>query len=170
MGRRGPHPKPNALRQLAGQPLKPNTPIPQAGVPTCPNWLKGEAKSEWRRVVAELVAIPDLLTLVDRSVLASYCQHYARWREAERAIDKDGSIIDIIGKHGEVVAKQPSPWVGISHKECELMTKAGDRLGLNPSSRSSIHLPSKQKHSNDPLKPPKTDVPLRPPQMRVEKL
>jgi phage terminase small subunit len=55
--------------------------------------LSAEAKIEWRRVARALHRL-GLLTSVDRAALAAYCQAYARWRQAEKAL-------------GEMAARDP---------------------------------------------------------------
>lgn len=54
----GRKPKPTAVKKLEGNPgkrkLNTKEPVPAKGMPTCPNWLLPEAKSEWKRL-AELM-------------------------------------------------------------------------------------------------------------------
>lgn len=104
MSTRGRKPKPTALKLLEGnsgkRPLniaelvsercptaKPflrskNTDNKPTGVPECPDWLEDEAKAEWERV-GTILENMGMLTSVDTTAFAGYCQAYARWREAE---------------------------------------------------------------------------------------
>lgn len=88
MGARGPKRTPTSLNKLRGNPGKRaqnhNEPQPELGA-QCPAWLHPEAKREWKRLRAELERL-DLLTVVDQAAMAAYCQAYARWFDAERAI------------------------------------------------------------------------------------
>jgi P27 family predicted phage terminase small subunit len=172
MGRRfgpkpGPKPKRNALKALtAGRVPEKDTAQPKAGVPSCPRWLPQGARTEWRRIVAEFATVPGWLTLADRSVLAAYCVHYSNWRDAEERVIIEGAVVDACDKHGAVVGTRANPWVAIAQKECELMTKAGDRLGLSPGARSTLHVLVPQKPVRDLLQPPSRNPPL----MSVERL
>ena len=86
MGRRGPAPKPTALKRLQGNPgkraLNDSEPRPTATMPRCPTHLQGEARAEWRRVARGLHDA-GLLTQIDRAALhPSTAPHQAdaiRW-------------------------------------------------------------------------------------------
>ncbi len=84
----GRKPKPTHLKLLEGnpgkRPLNQHEPKLTQKIPTCPGWLLPEAKLEWRRVVKEL-ADTGIITIVDRSMLAAYCQMWARFVEAEKS-------------------------------------------------------------------------------------
>lgn len=136
MGRRGPTPKPTRLRLIEGnpskRPLNRNEPKPRPVRPPCPRWLNQEAKREWRRIVPELDAL-GLLTIVDRAALAGYCQAYARWRQAEEAIEKYG----MIGKTESGYVQQ-LPYVSIAQKSLQILKGFAQEFGLTPSSRSRM--------------------------------
>lgn len=53
-------------------------PEPPAKIPSCPGHLCKESKKEWRRVVKILDSI-GLMTELDRSTLAEYCEAYGKW-------------------------------------------------------------------------------------------
>ena len=146
MGRRGPAPKPTRLRIIEGnpskRPLNRNEPKPEPSRPSCPRWLNVEAKKEWARIVPEL-SLLGLLTNVDRLTLAGYCQAYARWRQAEEAIEKYG----MIGKtEGGYV--QQLPYVSIAQKSLQLMKNLAAEFGLTPSARTRISV--EKPTSDDP--------------------
>ena len=148
MGRRGPAPKPTRLRVIQGnpgkRPLNKNEPKPALGRPPCPRWLNEEAKKEWRRIVPELARI-GVLTIVDRLALAGYCQAYARWRQAEEAIEKYG----MIGKTESGYVQQ-LPYVSIAQKSLALMRNLAAEFGMTPSSRSRIKADTSEK-DKDPF-------------------
>jgi terminase small subunit-like protein len=88
---------PTHLRLLRGNPGKrPIRPEPEPPIPEKllepPAFLSEDAKNEWWRVVPELHAL-GLLTLLDITPLAAYCDAYGRWITAERLLavmaDKD---------------------------------------------------------------------------------
>jgi len=135
----GPPPIPTKLKQLRGNPgkqaLNKREPQPQAVTPTRPGWLLVEAKREWSRIVPELRAM-GLLTRVDRAALCNYCQWWARWREAEETLTRDGIIFTTTNGY-----PVPSPAAAISQKAAQIMKSFLTEFGLTPASRSRVHLP-----------------------------
>ena len=132
----GRKPKPTALKVLEGNPgkRKINTrePVPAKGMPTCPAWLKPEAKAEWRRLANRLHEM-GVLSVIDRAAFAAYCQSFARWREAQEHIKLEGSVYET--PNG---MKRPNPWIAISNTEQRLMLQAAAEFGLTPSARSKV--------------------------------
>lgn len=96
MAIKGRKPKPTAIKLLEGnpgkRPLNKSEPKPKKGAPKCPAWLLPEAKKEWKRM-AEQLELLGLLTAVDMTAFAGYCQSYARWKVAEEFITKHGLYI-----------------------------------------------------------------------------
>jgi P27 family predicted phage terminase small subunit len=140
----GPAPKPTVLKQLAGNPgkRKLNKSEPKfKGVPVCPQWLIPVAKTEWKRVVPELAAL-DMLRSVDTSSLAAYCESYARWRQAELVITKEGQTVQepIVNKAGEVVGYKirRHPAISIAKDALASMLRTSSLFGFDPSSRSRL--------------------------------
>ena len=84
-------------------------------LPTCPAHLNPSAKAEWKRLASELQRLR-ILSQLDRAALAAYCQAYGRWVEAERQLKETPTLIRL--PSGYI---QPSPWLGIAHKQLELM-------------------------------------------------
>ncbi len=132
----GRKPKPTALKELEGNPgkrkLNRSEPKPAKGIPPCPDWLLPEAKMEWNRLAENLGQL-GVLTNVDMAAFAAYCQSYARWKEAQEHIDKDGSTFETDKGY-----QQQTPWVGIANTNQKLMLQAASEFGLTPSSRSRI--------------------------------
>lgn len=149
MGKRGPAPKPTALKVLQGT-YRPdraahNEPAPDPTAPNCPTWLHGEAKREWRRVVPELEPL-GLATGIDRAVLAAYCQAYAEWWEMERDIAENGRV-QVVGNGYE----QVRPSVSIRDRARDAVHKLSRELGLTPSARSRISVPEQKKETANPF-------------------
>ena len=140
MGRRGPAPTPTNLRVLRGNPgkraLNQNEPKPDADRPACPRWLAPEAKAEWRRVLPQLEAT-GILTIVDRASLATYCQAWARYVEAERMLSQYGAVLK--AEHSDYV--QVSPYQTISRQSSQIVKAFATEFGLTPGSRSRITVP-----------------------------
>jgi P27 family predicted phage terminase small subunit len=112
-------------------------------LPRCPDHLTGDAEKCWRRLSRDLYDA-GLLTSVDREALAAYCVAYARWRKAE----------DMLGEQGEVIRTAPkedgegnatgggnlvqNPWLAVSNRALDQMTKLAAEFGMTPSSRSRV--------------------------------
>ena len=129
-------PKPTKLKKLEGNPgkRKLNMHEPDAGneEPNCPTWLLPEVKREWRRLSNKL-NLMGVLTEADRATFAAYCQAYARWWEANKHIEKEGSVF-----YTPKGYQQQSPWVGIANTNHKLMMQAAAEFGLTPSARSRL--------------------------------
>ena len=133
---RGRKPKPTGLKVLEGNPGKRPInfaePHPEKKLPDCPEWLENEAKAEWKRLAVSLYNL-GLLTELDMAAFASYCQAYARWKEAEEFISQHGSIVKTKTGYWQQV-----PQVSIAQTYLKIMNKAAAEFGLTPSARSRI--------------------------------
>lgn len=133
---RGRKPKPTSLKLLQGnpgkRPINGREPQPPSSLPTCPSHLSPTAKAEWKRLAKVLNEI-GVLTQVDRTVMAAYCQAYGRWVEAEKKLQETPAILKTPAGY-----IQQSPWLSISNKQMELMAKFMAELGLTPASRSRL--------------------------------
>ena len=138
MAMAGRKPKPTALKKLEGdrgkgrRPLNEREPIPPKGGVKCPAWLLPEAKKEWKRLAPALEAM-GVLTRADTAAFASYCQAYARWKEAEEFITQHGTIVKTPSGYWQQV-----PQVSIAQTYLKIMNKFAEQFGLTPSSRSRI--------------------------------
>lgn len=75
MGARGPQPTPSEILKGRGTfraDRRSGEPSVKVARPSCPTWLKGEARAEWNRQVRQLVAMR-VIAKVDRAALAVYC-------------------------------------------------------------------------------------------------
>ena len=146
MGRRGPPKKPHALRVLNGnpgkRPMTTTTPKPKGTVPRCPAWLSHEAKLVWRRL---LPAIRDMgvLDAVDSEALATFCHVYARWREAEAFLDKNGMVYPLRDNKGNVKTMVQFPQVSIARNLLMIVRAFYQDFGMTPAARSRIEVPYK---------------------------
>ena len=132
---RGRKPKPAALKLIDGNPGKRpigREPKPPDTRPTCPSYLSPTAKAEWKRLAGALNEI-GLLTQIDRTVLAAYCQAYGRWVEAEKRLAETPPLLKTPAGY-----VQTSPWITISNKQVELMVRLMGELGLSPSARARL--------------------------------
>jgi P27 family predicted phage terminase small subunit len=133
---RGRKPKPTSLKVIDGnpgkRPLNAREPRPGLKIPTCPAHLCPSAKAEWKRLARQMHTLR-IITELDRSALAAYCQAYGRWVEAERKLKETPLLIKL--PSGYI---QQSPWLAIGNKQLELMHKYMTDLGLSPVSRSRV--------------------------------
>jgi P27 family predicted phage terminase small subunit len=148
------HRKPTALKLLHGNrksAINQNEPR-FGGAPKCPEWLHPLAKREWKRVMTEF-RDTGLVTAADQAALASYCQSYARWRQAEEQIESEGQLIrePIVTRSGNVSGYRTKkhPAVTVAKDERAAMLTAGRLFGMTPASRSSIHAPEPEQPIED---------------------
>ena len=135
--------KPTALKILKGTAqncrLNKNEPQPELKIPDCPEHLEGEALKEWNRITVILDNL-GLLSEMDRTALAAYCQVYGRWVRAEKAVAANGLTVETT--HGNIVQ---NPEVGIANKALELMRKYLVEFGMSPASRPKVSSRKKNK-------------------------
>ena len=111
---------------------------PRVRLPACPPHLQGEARKEWSRVGRKLLAF-GLVTDIDRSALAIYCQAWARWVEAEQQLAKYGTVIKSPNGY-----PMQSPYLAIANKAMDQMAKILVEFGMSPSSRSRVTVQRQQ--------------------------
>jgi P27 family predicted phage terminase small subunit len=107
-------------------------------LPRPPPELSADAVTEWRRVGRLQRGI---LTELDRGVLTAYCQAYARWAQAERAVREMAARQPLYGglmiatKNGNVIQ---NPLVGIANKALSDLARYAAELGMTPSGRARV--------------------------------
>lgn len=146
MGRRGPAPKPTALKVLQGNPgkrrLNANEPKPQEGIPRCPAWLDDEAKTAWKRIVPQLRDM-GVLTLIDADALTNYCDTWSRWKKAVLFIQKNGEVFVQKDDSGAVKYIQQLPQVAIARNLLAVLNRYQQEFGLTPAARSRLTITEK---------------------------
>ena len=129
-------PRPTKIKILEGERNKnrinKHEPRPHPGRPTCPDHLSSAAKVEWKRIVPQLEEM-DLLSKIDRTELALYCQAYARWKKAESVINEKGELYKT--QSGNVIT---SPMLWVANKAMEQCHKFLTEFGMTPASRGRI--------------------------------
>lgn len=144
-----------------------NAPKPKRGVPTCPQWLTGEARKIWRQTI-RIVKQMKVLTVADGQALAVYATAFARWRAAEAFIAEHGEAYPLRGKAkrcapcagageldggaicvdcggegeqpGEIRCFQQFPQVSIARQLMETIRRYQQEFGLTPSARASLEI------------------------------
>lgn len=136
MATRGPRPKPTALKVIEGTDRADRRnefePVLATRVPECPPHLGGESREEWMRVT-RLLAASGLVAEIDRAALASYCQAWGRWVEAEEALKRHGVVVRSPNNF-----PMPSPYLAIANKAMDQMRLLLTEFGMTPSSRSRV--------------------------------
>lgn len=117
--------------------LNKNEPRPEPALPECPPELGPSAQREWYRLVGELSKL-NLITNLDRAVLASYCGAYALWAEATEAIQKFGTMVKSPSGY-----PMQSPYIAMANRQAEIMMRIASEFGFTPASRSRICAPPK---------------------------
>jgi P27 family predicted phage terminase small subunit len=144
MGRTGRPHKPTHLKLVQGdihhsrhnkKEAKPKPILPEP-----PPELSEDARALWDKTALRLHAC-GLLTEIDGTVLAAYCQAYGRWAQAERGLadmrrlDPVTSGLMIRTKQGNVIQ---NPLVGTANKAMNDMVRFAVELGMSPSARSRV--------------------------------
>jgi len=136
---RGRRPLPTRMKVLTGnpgkRPLNEHEPQPEPRIPDCPPQLGPIAREEWDRLVGELASLR-MVTALDRSALAAYCNAYGLWAEATEAIQKYGTMVK--SPTGYPIQ---SPYVSIANRQAEIMMRIASEFGFTPASRSRISTP-----------------------------
>lgn len=112
----------------------------KAELPAPPPFLLPEGKREWNRLGKELERL-GLVTQLDKGTFAMYCQTYARWAQAEKAMKASGSD----GCFEETASNglQLSANLKLSNSCVATMTKLICEFGLSPTARMRV-LPAKK--------------------------
>lgn len=134
MGRRGPKRTPTIILRnrgswLAGQRRDADFP---RGAPEPPDWLAGEARAAWDRLVPMLME-RGVLTRADASALACLSIAWGRLAEAEAVIAREGLTVTTIT--GGV---KQHPAVQISAAAWGQVVRGCALFGLDPADRSSV--------------------------------
>jgi len=137
---RGRRPVPTRIKVLTGnpgkRPLNEHEPRPEPAIPDCPPQLGPLAREEWNRLTTELSSL-GMITALDRSALATYCNAYGLWAEATEAIQKYGTMVK--SPTGYPIQ---SPYVSIANRQAEIMMRIASEFGFTPASRSRISAPA----------------------------
>jgi P27 family predicted phage terminase small subunit len=93
-----------------------------------PDWLNRIAKEHWKKT-APILERSGLFEEVDHTAFALYCDAYSRWRQALKAIQKEG----LVYKGGRLL--RTNPWVPVLHKATRQLRQFSVEFGMTPMSR-----------------------------------
>jgi P27 family predicted phage terminase small subunit len=159
MAIRGTKPTPTNLALVRGNPGKRKLPDPAKEIrapiedPTPPMHLHGAGLEEWHRIVGTLVTL-HIMTRLDRGALASYCQAYGRWVDAETALAKMAADdpqtrgLVVMTTHGN---KIQNPLVGAANKAMADVVRYSAEFGMTPSSRTRLQDPTASGDNGNPF-------------------
>lgn len=136
MGKRGPKPRPEPLKILAGERadrINPAAPAPIPGAPECPEHLDEVARGEWDRMIALLDRM-GVISRTDGAALALYCSIYSRWLRA-----KDEIRVDMLTT-SDTGYLRANPAVAIAAKCEDQMARLLAEFGCTPSSRGRLNV------------------------------
>jgi P27 family predicted phage terminase small subunit len=137
--------KPIDLKLLEGNPSKrPIKKQPKLAIKNlkCPIWLSKEAKKEWKRMFTLLEKL-NLISDIDMTIFAMYCQNYARWKQAEEELNSEK--LKILGQRGPII----NPLIKISATYQTRMKISIEKLGLSPSDRINLDIAMNDDNEND---------------------
>jgi P27 family predicted phage terminase small subunit len=138
--------KPASVHLINGNPSKlsaeqlaamGSTVSPKSKAPACPEFLSADAKTEWRRIAEDLLAL-GLLSKIDRAELAIYCQAWADWKASRKKIEelRDGGFVESTPSG----YKQISAWMQVANRAEDRMRTAGASFGMNPAARARLQV------------------------------
>lgn len=141
---RGTKPKPTKLKILQGnpgkRPLNEHEPIPFQVMPEYPKFLDSKAKKEWKRVAPLLYKL-GLLTELDGTILAGYCQLYSRWEQI-KGEQKESKLLmlkhTVDGAGNEHVEAKQNPLVIMARQTLKEIRMFCAEFGMTPSSRARM--------------------------------
>lgn len=149
MGKRGPKPKPTALRVFEGDPGRllgkregelqpPKPPEP----PAAPEWLGEHGKAIWNQHAPVLFAI-GCLTHNDQKLLSLYCEAWDEFFDARAEIEREGSTCTT-----DKGTCYQHPAVGRKNKAIQRIRQIGGDFGMSPAARVGLNIqPPKQRQS-----------------------
>ncbi len=141
MGSRGPPRTPTAILKARGSWLvkhrEETEPKPPRGRPTCPRWLKNEARAEWKRLVV-LLDDMGVITKADGNALSRYCKLLERWKRMEAFIEENGETYQTMDRDGMPAGRQVYPQVKLAHELAVQLGRLEGEFGMTPASRSRV--------------------------------
>lgn len=151
MGKRGPPPTPTEILKARGSwRAKTREGEPQAKVkrPTCPKWLREDARAVFRELARKLAALR-VVTDVDVNALARYATAFARWRECEDVLDREGQTMTLLSREGFELGSVQRPEVGIAAKLAAELGRLEREFGLTPAARTALRVEVGAKQDQD---------------------
>lgn len=135
MAKRGPKPVPTPILKLRGS-WRGKVRGDELGVdqkrPARPQWLKGEAKKCWERLVP-ILHKAGLATELNRETLACLCDSWARYVEACAQCEGESMVTE-----AATGTPMQNPWMTVRNQMWEQVYKGAACFGLTPADISSV--------------------------------
>ena len=147
---RGPKPAPADVQRLRGNPgkrvLAAGQPIGdddddyqvEGSAPAFadpPSWLTEGGLGVWQRLAPSL-SLQNLLKPLDELTFARYCQMFARWIEANEALNTQSLVVETRSAH--VTMDRVNKYLHVQLMLEQRLLNLEDRFGLNPAERQRI--------------------------------
>jgi len=146
MGKRGPRPRLNRLRQLDGNPGKraiEPTGIEGLGEPVVPEHLSDEAQGCIESIKKSMPA--GVYSALDVFLLAAFATAWSIHKRATCEMLKPGFKHIIESSKG---GSTKNPWLRIVSDNARIMAQLGDKLGLSPAARAALKLPEARQQAS----------------------
>ena len=140
MGARGPRKKLPQIEALEGNPGK--RPIEASGIEALGEPFVPEHLSDDARGCIEVIkqSMPSgVYSALDSFLLSAFATAWALHKRATHEVNNPDFQFIVLTPNG---CEVQSPWLAILNKQAALMASLGDRLGLDPKSRSALKLPN----------------------------
>jgi P27 family predicted phage terminase small subunit len=135
MGKRGPAPKPTGLRLLHGDRkdrINTDEPIPDRGLPECPDGVSDEVREVWDYTVRQ-IDIMGMASRADRDALRAFCEAVVTHRRACALLAKSDVLVkSVLG------APVRNPAVQVQRDAAQTLVRLAQQFGLTPAARSEI--------------------------------
>jgi P27 family predicted phage terminase small subunit len=125
-------------RRNNGEPM----PDSEIDIPKPPMHLSASAKKEWKRM-SKVLHSTGLLTQLDYSQFAIYCQAWGRWVDAEKKITENSMVVKTA--NGNPIN---NPYMNIANTAMRDCHKFLSEFGMTPSSRTKIKIDNQTKKQN----------------------
>lgn len=150
----GPKPKPKAVAKRDGtrkDRINENEPEPERGRPKMPKHIKGleYGSQAWEWICDELDAM-HVLSLADALIIETTCMTYQALMESHLLCMTKGREVIGYNEDGEEVKYTRAPWDIAYRDYAGQMSTALGNLGLSPTSRTRLSVPTTGK--KDPSK------------------
>lgn len=151
MGKRGPQPKPTALKLVKGERkdrINTKSPVPDADAIVAPSWMGDEAKKVWAEYAPRLER-KDVLTAWDCESFAGWCDAVARRQHAAHRLNIEGEVIEaqVFDRNGQPTGVRivQNQWMFVWKSANEVVQRVGARFGLTPSERNALSIGGAEK-------------------------